>query len=69
MGNYVTISHGNGISTVYMHCSALYVSAGQYVSQGEAIAAMGSTGISTGPHLHYEVRLNGTRVDPELYLY
>ena len=68
MGNYVTISHGNGISTVYMHCSALYVSAGQYVSQGEAIAAMGSTGISTGPHLHFSVVVGGTWVDPLGYV-
>lgn len=68
MGNYVTISHGNGISTVYMHCSALYVSAGQYVSQGEAIAAMGSTGISTGPHLHFSVVVGGSWVDPLGYV-
>lgn len=68
MGNYVTISHGNGISTVYMHCSALYVSAGQYVSQGETIAAMGSTGISTGPHLHFSVVVGGAWVDPLGYI-
>jgi murein DD-endopeptidase MepM/ murein hydrolase activator NlpD len=68
MGNYVTISHGNGVSTVYMHCSALYVSAGQYVSQGETIAAMGSTGISTGPHLHFSVVVGGTYVDPLGYI-
>ena len=68
MGNYVTISHGNGVSTVYMHCSALYVSAGQYVSQGETIAAMGSTGISTGPHLHFSVVVGGTYVDPLGYV-
>ena len=68
MGNYVTISHGNGISTVYMHCSALYVGAGQYVSQGETIAAMGSTGISTGPHLHFSVVVGGSWVDPLGYV-
>lgn len=68
MGNYVTISHGNGVSTVYMHCSALYVSPGQYVSQGETIAAMGSTGISTGPHLHFSVVVGGTYVDPLGYV-
>ncbi len=67
-GNYVVISHGGGISTVYMHCSALYVSAGQTVSQGETIAAVGSTGYSTGPHLHFGVIVNGSYVDPLGYV-
>ncbi len=67
-GNYVVISHGGGISTVYMHCSALYVSVGQSVSQGETIAAVGSTGYSTGPHLHFGVIVNGSYVNPLGYV-
>ena len=67
-GNYVVVSHGNGISTVYMHCSALYVSAGQSVSQGQTIAAVGSTGISTGPHLHFGVIEDGSYVNPLNYV-
>ena len=63
------ISHGNGVQTLYGHCSKLYVSAGQYVEQGQAIATVGSTGNSTGPHLHLEIRVNGTRVNPQYYLY
>ena len=68
-GYCVLISHGNGIETLYAHCSKLYVSAGQYVAQGETIAAVGSTGNSTGPHLHLEIRVNGVRVNPQYYLY
>ncbi len=68
MGNYVMISHGNGLYTVYMHCSALYVSKGQDVSAGTKIAAVGSTGRSTGNHLHFGVRLNGAYVSPWNYL-
>lgn len=68
-GNFVLITHGNGIQTLYAHCSALYVSAGQYVEQGSIIAAVGSTGWSTGPHLHLEIRVNGVRVNPQYYLY
>ena len=69
LGNCVKISHGNGIETVYGHCSTLYVTTGQYVAQGEVIAAMGSTGNSTGPHLHLEIRVNGMSQNPQLYLY
>lgn len=67
-GNYIVISHGNGMSTVYMHCSALYVSVGDVVSQGQKIAAVGSTGYSTGPHLHFGVIKNGTYVNPLNYV-
>ena len=68
-GNLVIISHGNGIETYYGHCNSLYVSQGQYVSAGENIASVGSTGYATGPHLHFEIRENGTQLNPENYLY
>ena len=68
MGNYIVISHGNGVCTVYEHCSALYVSVGQSVSQGETIAAVGSTGISTGAHLHFGVTVGGDYVNPLYYV-
>lgn len=67
-GNYVTVSHGNGLYTVYMHCSALTVSSGQSVSGGQVIAKVGSTGISTGNHLHFGVSVNGSYVNPWTYL-
>lgn len=68
-GNLVIISHGNGVETYYAHCSKLYVSVGQTVNAGDSIAAVGSTGYSTGNHLHFEVRVNGTQVNPQNYLY
>lgn len=68
-GNLIVISHGNGVQTYYGHCSALYASAGQQVSQGQTIAAVGSTGNSTGPHLHLEIRVNGVAYNPQNYLY
>ena len=68
-GNCIKISHGNGVETLYAHCSALYVSVGETVSQGQAIATVGSTGNSTGPHLHLEIRVNGTTVNPQHYIY
>ena len=63
-GNYISIDHGGGYSTGYGHLSAIYVANGQTVSRGQAIGAVGSTGASTGPHLHFEVRINGKAVDP-----
>ena len=68
-GYMVVISHGDGIETYYGHCSKLYVTAGEKVSQGEVIAAVGSTGNSTGPHLHLEVRVNGVAFNPQIYVY
>lgn len=67
-GNYVCIDHGGGIVTVYMHNSSLAVSVGETVSTGQTIAYAGSTGVSTGPHCHFGVRVNGTYVDPLGYL-
>ena len=67
-GNYVIISHGNGITTRYAHCSNLYVSVGQSVSKGQTIAAVGSTGASTGNHCHFEVRIDGESKNPLNYL-
>lgn len=68
-GNYVVISHGNGVQTLYAHCSKLLVTKGQQVSQGEVIAKVGSTGNSTGNHLHLEVRKNGIAYNPQNYVY
>jgi murein DD-endopeptidase MepM/ murein hydrolase activator NlpD len=67
-GNYVKIQHGNGLETRYAHCSKLLVKNGDLVSKGEVIALVGNTGRSTGPHLHYEIRLNGNSLDPRQYL-
>ena len=67
-GNLIVITHENGVQTYYGHCSQLYLSAGATVSQGQTIAAVGSTGNSTGPHLHFEVRVNGTAYNPENYV-
>lgn len=68
LGNLVVISHGNGIQTYYGHCSKLLVSAGQTVSAGQVIAKAGSTGRSTGSHLHFEIRINGSSINPQSYI-
>ena len=68
-GYLVKIDHGNGVETYYGHCSKLYVSAGDTVEAGEQIAAVGSTGNSTGNHLHFEIRLDGKQVNPQTYVY
>ena len=67
-GNLVVVDHGNGLATAYAHASAVLVSVGQSVGQGETVSLVGSTGNSSGPHLHFEVRVNGSAVDPLLYL-
>jgi murein DD-endopeptidase MepM/ murein hydrolase activator NlpD len=67
-GNLVVVDHGNGLATAYAHASAIFVGVGQQVAQGETIALVGSTGDSSGPHLHFEVRVNGQAVDPLFYL-
>ncbi len=67
-GNYIMISHGGGVSTVYMHCSSLLANVGDKVNQGDVIAKVGSTGYSTGPHLHFEIRSGGTYVNPSQYV-
>ena len=66
-GNLLVINHGNGLLTYYMHCSKIYVSAGQKVSKGQNVAAVGTTGNSTGPHLHLELLHNGERLNPLFY--
>lgn len=68
-GNLVKVDHGNGVETWYAHTSKMYVKAGNIVKAGDLIAEVGSTGNSTGPHLHLEIRINGKHVDPQHYLY
>ena len=70
-GNYglmIEIDHGNGVSTRYGHCSAIMVRPGEYVYKGELIGEVGNTGFSTGPHLHYEIRIDGVPINPEDFL-
>ena len=68
-GNLVKVDHGNGVETWYAHTSKMYVNVGQEVKAGDVIAAVGSTGNSTGAHLHLEIRINGNHVNPQDYLY
>lgn len=68
-GNLVVVNHGNGIETYYAHCRSIYVNAGDSVSQGTVIAGVGTTGNSTGNHLHLEIRVNGVAKNPQNYLY
>jgi murein DD-endopeptidase MepM/ murein hydrolase activator NlpD len=67
-GNLVVVDHGNGLSTAYAHQQQIYATVGQSVAQGESLGEVGSTGNSTGAHLHFEVRINGSAVDPLGYL-
>ncbi len=67
-GNYVVVSHGSGNTTLYAHMSSRKVSVGQYVGQGDTLGITGSTGNSTGPHLHFEITENGVRINPQKYL-
>lgn len=67
-GLYLQIDHGNGVKSFYAHCSKLLVSQGQTVAAGETVALVGSTGVSTGPHLHFEIKCAGVHVDPAYYL-
>lgn len=67
-GNYVVIDHGDGWESLYAHCSALMVSAGQQVEKGEVIALVGETGLATGPHLHFELTHDGVYLNPEYYI-
>lgn len=68
-GKYVLVEHSDGFETFYCHLSEIYVQEGAVIRQGETIGLVGSTGMSTGPHLHFEVKINDIRVDPELLLY
>ena len=68
-GNLIIVDHGNGVETWYGHCSKLYKKVGESVEAGDVIAAVGSTGNSTGPHLHFEIRINGNTVNPQNYVY
>ena len=68
-GNLIKVSHGNGVETWYAHCTELFGTEGQQVNAGDVIATVGSTGNSTGNHLHLEVRLNGRALNPQNYLY
>ena len=67
-GKYVIVDHGNGFASLYAHCSVITVSEGQTVKQGQQVAKIGSTGYSTGPHVHFEIRKNGEKVNPMNYL-
>ena len=68
-GNYIIVNHGEGITSVYIHLSVICVNPGQMLQPGEKIGEVGSTGVSTGPHLHFEIKENGVSVNPEKYIY
>ena len=68
-GRKITIAHGNGLSTVYAHLGESKVNQGKRVSRGDIIGTIGTTGLSTGPHLHYEIRINGSPIDPYRYMF
>ena len=68
-GNLVKVEHGQGVETWYAHTKEMYVTEGQEVKAGDVIAAVGSTGNSTGPHLHFEIRINGEHINPQNYIY
>ncbi|MGN0556778.1 MAG: M23 family metallopeptidase [Acutalibacteraceae bacterium] len=67
-GNYLVITHSGGVDTMYAHCDSLKVKAGDRVKKGQVIALVGTTGLSTGPHLHFEVRINDTRLNPRWFI-
>jgi murein DD-endopeptidase MepM/ murein hydrolase activator NlpD len=67
-GNVLEIDHGNGIVTKYAHCSRIEVKKGQHVQRGQVVANVGSTGLATGPHLHYEIHVHGKVVNPLTYV-
>ena len=67
-GNFVQIDHGYGVETIYAHAKSLSVQKGETIARGDVLASIGSTGYSTGPHVHYEVRVNGTPVDPLFFI-
>ena len=69
LGKYVIINHGSGVKTYYAHCNSLKVSTGQTIEAGTNIATVGKTGTATGYHLHFEIRVNGTSVNPQKYVY
>lgn len=68
-GYLIIIDHANGVESYYGHCSKLYADVGDEVTAGDVIAAVGSTGNSTGNHLHFEIRLNGSTINPESYIF
>lgn len=67
-GNYIILQHSGGLQTLYAHCSSISAKVGEEIQRGQTIAKVGSTGVSTGPHLHFEVRINGTRINPQWVL-
>ena len=66
-GKYIMVSHAQGVTTLYGHCSKIIAKVGQNVKKGQLIAKVGSTGNSTGPHLHFEVKVNGVKLNPRLF--